>query len=131
MSLTDKEIEIIYRLLKRKVPPTTVAEAFEVDPDLVKGVLSHIRVTEHGTDEIAEAMTYLIWEAYETALHEIQYGTPASKARFIQLVLARSIGLAGKSTPETSEKIRVALDEMAASMQPDIQLAESIYTPTD
>ena len=123
--------ERIYRLLKVGVPPTAVAKAFDMDVDVVKGVLSHIHVEEYGTDEIAEAMTHLIWVAYETALTEIQYGTPASKARFIQLVLARSIGLAGKSTPETSEKIRAALEQMASDMAPTISLTESIYTVTD
>ena len=99
------ETERIYRLLKMGVPPTAVARAFDLDPDMVKGLLSEIRVES--------------------------YGTPASKARFIQLVLARSIGLAGKSTPETSEKIRAALEQMAADMSPTIQLQESIYSPSE
>jgi hypothetical protein len=127
----DERAELVYRLLKTGVPPTAVAKAFDMDPDVVRGALSEIHVEDYGTDEIAGAMTHLIWVGYETALHEIQYGTPASKARFIQLVLARSIGLAGKSTPETSEKIRAALDDMAASMAPTIQLSESIYTPSE
>jgi hypothetical protein len=126
----DERSDIVYRLLKAGVPPTSVANALELDPDVVKGALSKIRVDAYGTDEIAEAMTHLIWVGYETALYEIQYGTPASKARFIQLVLARSIGLAGKSTPETSEKIRTALAQMAADMAPSATLADSIYTAT-
>ena len=88
-------------------------------------------VERYGTDEIAEAMAWLQWEAYEEALNQIHTGTPANKARFIQLVLARSIGLAGKSSPETSEKIRAALDQMAADTQPVVQLQDSIYTPSD
>jgi hypothetical protein len=121
------EPEIIYRLLKAGVPPRAVAKALDIDLYEVQGALSQIHTDSYGTDEIAEAMTHLIWVAYETALHEIEYGTPASKARFIQLVLARSIGLAGKSTPETSEKIRSALAEMAADMAPKLTLADSIY----
>lgn len=127
----EERYELVYRLLKVGVPPTSVAKALDMDPDTVKGTLAHMHVEDYGTDEIAEAMTHLIWCAYDAALHEIQFGVPASKARFIQLVLARSIGLAGKSTPETSEKIRAALEEMAADMAPQIQLTESIYTPTD
>ena len=127
----DERAELVYRLLREGVPPTAVAHAFDMDPDDVRGAQSAIRVDAYGTDEIAEAMTHLIWVGYETALHEIQYGTTASKARFIQLVLARSIGLVGKSTPETSEKIRAALDQMAADMAPTIQLSESIYTPVE
>src|SRR5215472_4261388 len=108
----DERAEIVYKLLKVGVPPTAVAKALDMDVDTVRGALAHMHTESYGTDEIAEAMTHLIWVAYDTALHEIEYGTPASKARFIQLVLSRSIGLAGKSTPETSEKIRAAIDQM-------------------
>jgi hypothetical protein len=129
--MTDEErTEIVVDLLEQGVPPTAVANALKMDPDVVKGALSLMHVNAYGTDEIAEAMTHLIWVGYETALYEIQYGTPASKARFIQLVLARSIGLAGKSTPETSEKIRTALAEMAADMNKPNPIVDSIYTTT-
>jgi hypothetical protein len=121
------EAEVVYRLLKVGVPPTAIAHALDLDVDDVKGALTQIRVDSYGTDEISEAMTHLIWVGYETALHEIQYGTPASKARFIQLVLARSVGLAGKSTPETSEKIQAALAKMAEDMAPVATLTPSIY----
>jgi hypothetical protein len=126
----EERSDLVYALLKRSIPPTAVAGALDMDPDTVKGVLAHIRVEKYGTDEIAEAMTFLIWKAYEAALHEIEYGTPASKFRYMQLVLARSIGIAGKSTPETSEKIRSALEDMARDMAPKVQLTDSIYDAT-
>jgi hypothetical protein len=130
--LSDEQTaDVVYAFLKVGVPPTAVAKATGLDTDDVKAVVSQMRVDKYGTDEIDEAMTHLIWVGYETALQQIEYGTPASKARFIQLVLSRSVGIAGKSNPETSEKIRAELATMAAEMQPDIQLAESIYTPTD
>jgi hypothetical protein len=127
----DEKADLMVRLLEVGVPPSAIAKAFDKDVDTVREAQSRLHIESYGTDEIAEAMTHLIWVAYDTALGEIRYGTPASKARFIQLVLARSIGLAGKSTPETSEKIRAAIELMASGMAPDIQLTESIYTPGD
>lgn len=128
-TLSDRESELLYGLLKRGVYPHIVADVFGVDLEIVEGALSQIHVERHGTDDIPDAMNGLIWTAIEVADQELRFGPPASKARFIQLVLARSIGLAGKSSPETSEKIREALDRMAEDMAPQIKLAESIYTP--
>lgn len=127
----EQRSDVVYAFLKVGVPPTAVAHALEMDPDTVKGCLSHMRVERYGTDEIAEAMTHLIWEGYEEALNQIRVGTPASKARFIQLVLSRSVGIAGKSSPESSEKIRAALADLAAAQAPVVRLSDSIYTPTE
>ena len=123
----EQRSEVIYAFLQAGVPPTAVARALSLDPEYVKGARDLMTVERYGTDEIAEAMAWLQWEAYEEALNQIHTGTPANKARFIQLVLARSIGLAGKSTPETGEKIRAALAEMTSDLTPDVQLAPSIY----
>jgi hypothetical protein len=127
----EQESDIIYSFLKVGVPPSAVASALGMNVDLVKAAQSQIRVEKYGTDEISEAMTHLIWVGYETCLHEIQYGPPASKWRAMQMVLARSIGIAGKSSPETSEKIRAAIEELTAGIAPEIQLADSIYTPVE
>jgi hypothetical protein len=126
---TEQRGWVMVAFLKAGVPPTAVARALNVDVEYAKGALEHIHVQRYGTDEIAEAMAWLQWEAYEEALNQIHTGTPANKARFIQLVLARSIGLAGKSTPETGEKIRAAIAEMTSDLTPDVQLTESIYDP--
>lgn len=127
----ETRTDVVIALLEVGVPPTAIARALDMDADHVKGALNYMRAEKYGTDEISEAMTHLIWVGYETALHEIEYGTPASKARFIQLVLSRSIGIAGKSTPEASERIRAALAEMAEKTAPVVQLQDSIYTPVD
>lgn len=126
---TEQRSDVIYAFLKAGVPPTAVARAMSVDTEYVKGAAEQMRRDRYGTDEIAEAMAWLQWEAYEEALNQIHKGTPANKARFIQLVLARSIGLAGKSTPETGEKIRAAIAEMTSDLQPTVQLEPSIYEP--
>jgi hypothetical protein len=128
----EQRSEVVYAFLKVGVPPTAVARALDMDTEHVAGARSQMLVERYGTDEKAEAMDWLIWEAYEIALNELHNGTPASKARFVQLVLARSVGLAGKSAPETSEKIRTALEEMAsAERRPAVSLAPSIYDPSE
>jgi hypothetical protein len=126
---TEQRADVIYAFLKAGVPPTAVATAMSVDVEYVNGALDLMHVDQYGTDSLPEAMSYLIWVAYEEALYQIRHGTPAMKAKFLQFVLARSIGLAGKSSPETSEKIRAALDQMTRDLAPPAQLVESIYEP--
>jgi hypothetical protein len=123
--------EDVYALLKVGVPPTAIAKAFGMDPDTVKGAQSVMRVEQYGTDEIGEAMTNLIWVAYEEMLFQIEHGTPAAKFKSLQMVLARSVALAGKQTPELSEKIVQAFAEISRATAPDITLSDSIYTPTE
>lgn len=127
----EQTADVVYEFLKHGCQPTVVANATGIDPDDARAALGQIRVERYGTDEIAEAMTHLIWVAYETALQQIECGTPANKARFISMVLSRSVGIAGKQSPEMNDKIRAELDRMAQEIAPDIQLADSIYTPTD
>jgi hypothetical protein len=126
---TEQRSDVIYAFLKAGVPYTAVARAMSLDAEYVKGAVEQMNVEDYGTDDIAAAMNYLQWVAYEEALHQIHYGTPANKARFIQLVLARSIGLAGKSTPEMADKIRAAIAQMSSDLGPDVQLEPSIYDP--
>ena len=121
----------VYALLKVGVPPTAIAKAFRMDPDTVKGAQSVIHVQEYGTDEIGEAMTHLIWVAYERMLHALEYGTPSAQFRAIQMVLGKSVGLAGKQTPELSEKIQQAFAEIGRATAPEVTLSESIYTITE
>lgn len=132
MNLTpEQKSELVYAFLKKGVPPTAVASVLELDPDHVRGALNHMRVESYGTDEIGEAMTFLIWEAYEEALYQVRYGSPASKKDFIKMVLARSVALAGRADTDTAEKIRAELFKMAGDMAPTVRLGESIYTPTE
>lgn len=128
----EQRADVVYSLLRVGVPPTAIARAFDMDVEHIAAARSMMRTERYGTDEISEAMSWLQWEAYEEALTQIRVGTPANKARFIQLVLARSIGLAGKSSPESSEKIQQALAAMAEDARtPAVRLQDSIYTPTD
>lgn len=126
----EQRSEVVYALLKVGVPPSAIARALEMDVDHVRGALNHMRVEAYGTDEISEAMTHLIWCGYEEALHQIRYGAPKEKSRFIQLVLARSVALAGRADTDASEKIRSALMALSAEQRtPNVLLGDSIYTP--
>ena len=71
----EQRADVAYAFLERGVPATAVAGALGMDPEHVQGALAQMRVQKYGTDEKSEAMDYLIWEAYEEALHQIHHGT--------------------------------------------------------
>lgn len=118
-------------MLKEGVPPLVIARVLEMDPDHVRGAASNMRVGQYGTDDISDAMTHLIWIAVEEAEYQIKYGSPANKHRFMQLVLAGSIRLAGRTNSDASDKIRNALMKLAQEAKPEVMLGDSIYTPTE
>jgi len=117
MDLTDDQlIDVIHRLLTNGVPPSAIAKSFDLDPTGIRDIQSHIRVTRYGTDELTEAMNFLIWDAYDSALTLMHEGTPANKMRMVGLVLSRSISIAGRQSPESMDKMRDFLIQLAADV---------------
>ena len=112
----DQRAELVFAFLDQAVPATAIAKALELDPSVVKEAQSSMRSRRYGTDELGEAMNDLMWIALEAAHHEIIFGTPLQRMRFIQMVLGRSVAIAGKQPPEIAEKARAALDQIRTQM---------------
>jgi hypothetical protein len=126
----EQKGDLIVSLLEQGVPPGPIAKALDFEEETIKGIVSDLHIAKFGTDELAEAMNYLIWVAFEECLHQIKYGSPATQQRFISMVLARSVGIAGKQTPEGFQKMRDALEEIRVEMnEPVIATGGSIYEP--
>jgi hypothetical protein len=115
MDLSDDQLtDIIVRLLSAGVPPTAIAKAFDLDPLLPRQLLATIRAEQYGTEELTEAMTFLIWHAYETAMHTLDEGTPGAQLRMTTQILARPLALAGRTPPESLDKLRDFLQNLAS-----------------
>ncbi len=115
---TDEQLaEIIHRLLVVGVPPTALAKGFDLPVADLKALQSQIRIASYGTDELTEAMTFLIWDAYNASLELMHEGPPSSRMRMVSLILSRSMQLAGRQPPETLDRMREMLLEMAKSME--------------
>jgi hypothetical protein len=126
LDLSDEQIaELVYAFLDQAVPASAIAHALELDPSIVKEAQSLLRTRKYGTDELGEAMNDLMWTALGQAYHEIRFGTSTNKMRFIQMVLGRSVAIAGKQPPEIAEKARAALDTIRSEMTKPA--AEGIY----
>jgi hypothetical protein len=124
----EQQADLIDRLLRSGVPPTAVANALELEVGTVKECLSVIRVTAYGSEELSEAMTQLMWDALAEARDQLLFGTPAAKARIIQICIGRGATIVSKRPPETAETIRRAFDEMREAMTTPLRESEgSIY----
>ena len=105
--------DIVHEFLSAGVPPTTLAIAFNIDPDITRDIASQIHIRLYGESELMEAMNHLQWKAYEAALKDLRTGTPAERRRTINMILARTVGIAGKQPPGESGKLRDMLTELA------------------
>ena len=112
-------IDLVHDLLTNGVTPTTIAYVLGIDPEVTRGILSEMRVRRYGTDELDEAMNGLMWKAYDSAQVILRSGTTQEKIRCISMVLAKTVGLAGRRPPETFQEIREGLQALAASTLED------------
>lgn len=134
-------IEVVRRLLNVGVPPTAIANAFDLDPGPIKAVARMVRREVYGTDEAAEATAYLTWAAYEEILTILKNGSPELRAKVAMQLQSKAMSVSARQTPEEVSMARAALGELIQ----DIELTEAdmdaaaqeyedqraIFVPTD
>jgi len=129
---------IVDRLLTVGVPPTAIANAFDLDPQVVKDLLADRRVQKFGTSELAEALNILMWEAYED-LRTLQKTAPVTKRMQIDMTLiAKASSMIGSQEPDSMSKLQSQMDSMMAEVRSvPVDPGSSIYetntldAPTD
>jgi hypothetical protein len=133
VELSDDQLaDILHRLLVVGVPPSALSKAFGLPVADLKQLQSKVRVEMYGTDELMEAMTYLIWDAYNVTLSLLHEGTPASRMRMASIVLSRSMSIAGRQPPESLDAMRDELYRIAqasAGEEPDLEPGEFVLRP--
>ena len=90
-------VEIVRRLIRVGVPPTAVANAFDLDPGPIKAVARNMRREAYGTDELAEAHTFLNWIAYEKLLDVLNHGAPEVASRVAMQIQAKAMAVSGSA----------------------------------
>jgi hypothetical protein len=125
----DLLIDLLHALISAGVPPTTVAIALSISPSITRDIASSIHIRDFGTDELSEAMHHLQWEAYKTSLDLLRRGTPADRIRTINMVLSRTVALAGKTDSGGLDKIRDDLTSVlseVAETPPEREVSEFV-----
>jgi hypothetical protein len=124
------------RLLEVGVPPSALAKAFFVDVAAIKDLQADLHVEKFGTAEISEAMSFLMWHAYQDALEILESAPSATRRQFITTLLSRQSVILGKQSPEELGRMRDQLSDLFAGIGvPDPQAgsiyATSPFTPVD
>ena len=52
-------IELLRRGLKVGIPPTALANMFEMDPEVTQAFAIYVRMGRYGTAELSEALSFL------------------------------------------------------------------------
>lgn len=110
-------IEVVRRLLNVGVPPTAVANAFDIDPAPVKAVARMMRREAYGTEELAEAHAFLTWAAYEEMLTLLRTGSPEMRAKVAMQLQSKAMAISARQTPEDVSMARAALGALVADLE--------------
>jgi exonuclease VII small subunit len=113
-------VEIVRRLIRVGVPPTAVANAFDLEPGPIKTVARNIRRDTYGTAELSEAHSFLTWLAYEKLLGLMQTGSPEIQLKAAMQVQAKAMSISARQTPEEVSEARREFAELID----DIEISE-------
>lgn len=117
MSESDLLEAMVERLLAEGVPPGVISRAFDLNVELVKERLTHVRRAKYGTDDLSEYMEQMQWTAVEEALKTMTSGSVAEKSRFVAAILGKQMAVAARRTPEAQRKATDALMDLMADMR--------------
>lgn len=118
MSLDAEELEhLVVTFLSNGVPVSVVARSLELDPHLVKRVLAQVHVDRYGTDDMAEYLDELRWDAIDHARKVIANGAPADQTKFAAFVLGKEIALGARRTSEATREATGSLMDALAKMR--------------
>jgi len=113
-----EELEhLVERLLCRGVPKAVVADALDLDPELVDHKQRQVRVERYGTDDMTEYMEQLQWDAVDEAHRIIQSGSATEKARMLGMVLGKQVALSARRTPESVRNSQSAVIDLMDAMR--------------
>jgi hypothetical protein len=133
--MTDDELAtIITRLLKNGVPPTAVADTFNLDVQIVKDLLADERVRKFGTTELGEALHQLMWDALEGMRDAMKNAPVAKRMQVNMTLLSRASAMIGSQEPDSVAKLQNEMSKMMAEVRSiPVDAGTSIYelTSTD
>jgi hypothetical protein len=123
--------EVITRLLAVGVPPTAVARAFDIEPQVVKDFQSDIRTDKYGAAELGEAVHFLMWQSFEDIVQIIKHAPMAKRMQMNMAFLAKASALVGSTTPDGIARMQSELADMQAETRgTPTEVADSIYVST-
>ncbi len=122
--------EIVRRLLRVGVPPTALANALDMEPGPMKVIARNLRRETYGTDELAEAHSFLTWLSYEKMLDLIMHGSPEVALKAAMQIQSKSMAITARQTPEEVSLARAEIAVLREGLEiteEDIEAEAAAY----
>jgi hypothetical protein len=121
----DQLVECLRRGLNVGIPPTALANMFEMDPETVKNLSMNVRREKYGTAELSELLSDLTFQALYHQARTIAYGSPELAQKAAGVVLSKALATSVRQTPE--EVMRAREELLALARQDRLIELEEVY----
>jgi hypothetical protein len=102
-------VELLRRGLNVGIPPTALANMFDLDAEVVKNLAVNVRRETFGTAELSEKLAHLTWQAVAAQEEIIRHGSPELKLKATMAVLGKALATSVRQTPEEVKRAREEL----------------------
>jgi hypothetical protein len=102
-------VELLRRGLNVGIPPTALANLFDLDPEVVKTLSITVRRETYGSAELSEVLSFLTWKAIEEQFALISKGSPELRLKATQAIIGKALATSVRQTPEEVTRARESL----------------------
>jgi len=102
-------VELLRRGLNVGIPPTALANLFDLDPEVVKTLSITVRRETYGSEELSEVLSFLTWKAIEEQFALISKGSPELRLKATQAIIGKALATSVRQTPEEVTRARESL----------------------
>ena len=93
-------VELVRRGLNLGIPPTALANMFDLPVDVTMNLSLNVRREVYGTAELSEVLSFLTWKAAEVSLAALTGGSPEAQIKTAHMVLGKALATSVRQTPE-------------------------------
>lgn len=116
--MTPEELELVVEsLLAEGVPTGVISRVFSLDVEMVKQCQRVVRIRRYGTDDLAEYIEQMEWDAIDKARDVIEHGSQADQNKILSTVLGKRVALTGRRTPEGQRRNQEAMIDALSAMR--------------
>jgi hypothetical protein len=134
-------VELLRRGLNAGIPPTALANMFDLPTEVTQNLSLTVRREMYGTAELSEVLSYLTWKAAEVTLSTLTRGSPEAQMKTVQMVLGKALATSVRQTPEEVKRAREDLlavarqeriiDLEGEELEPEASAFVAVDEPTD
>jgi hypothetical protein len=118
----------IVSLIEVGVPISAISKALNIELSDLRDLQRDLRIAKYGTAELAEAMQFAIWKAYDNLLEMMETAPLATRIRISMTLVSRASSLAGSATPDSIAKMQQEMASLAEEMtETQLSPSSSIY----